>query len=325
VKIHLDTDIGGDIDDLCALAMLLKWPDLDITGITTVTEERGRRAGYAEYVLSLAGQSDVPVAAGTDVSDGYYRYSTLGYPPEEENWPEPITPRPGVLDEALSLLKRSIEQGAVVVGIGPFTNLRLLDEQYPGILKQAKLFLMGGYVYGIPPGFPPWHNDDDWNIQVDIHSAKYVLERARPTLVPLTVSVQTALRRAHLTRLARAGGLGELIVRQAEVCARTYHNEQTYGETCPGLPRDIINFQHDPLACAIALGWREGVEIETVPLRFQIRGGWLYEIPDSSGIPTRVVTKIDGDAFNEYWCRILCDKLSGKNILEGNDDRATQS
>jgi hypothetical protein len=24
--VHLDTDIGGDIDDLCALAMLLRWP-----------------------------------------------------------------------------------------------------------------------------------------------------------------------------------------------------------------------------------------------------------------------------------------------------------
>ena len=32
-KIHLDTDIGGDIDDLCALAMLLKWPGLEITGV----------------------------------------------------------------------------------------------------------------------------------------------------------------------------------------------------------------------------------------------------------------------------------------------------
>lgn len=25
--IHLDTDLGGDIDDLCALAMLLRWPE----------------------------------------------------------------------------------------------------------------------------------------------------------------------------------------------------------------------------------------------------------------------------------------------------------
>ncbi len=40
-KIHLDTDIGGDMDDLCALAMLLKWPDLEITGVTTVSEDQG--------------------------------------------------------------------------------------------------------------------------------------------------------------------------------------------------------------------------------------------------------------------------------------------
>lgn len=29
-KIHIDTDIGGDIDDLCALAMVLAWPDVEI-------------------------------------------------------------------------------------------------------------------------------------------------------------------------------------------------------------------------------------------------------------------------------------------------------
>ncbi len=100
--------------------------------------------------------------------------------------------------------------------------------------------------------------------------------------------------------------LGELIVLQAERCARSEQNEHKYGETCPGLPRDIINFQHDPLACAIASGWQEGVEIETVPLKMEIRESWLYEIPDSEGIPTRLVTKIDGNAFNEFWCNILC-------------------
>jgi hypothetical protein len=26
-KIHLDTDIGDDMDDICVLAMPLKWPD----------------------------------------------------------------------------------------------------------------------------------------------------------------------------------------------------------------------------------------------------------------------------------------------------------
>ena len=50
-KIHLDTDIGGDIDDLCALAMLLKWDQLEMTGITTTAEDNGKRAGYANFVL----------------------------------------------------------------------------------------------------------------------------------------------------------------------------------------------------------------------------------------------------------------------------------
>jgi purine nucleosidase len=304
-KIHLDTDIGGDMDDLCALAMILKWPDLEITGVTTVSDEQGSRAGYTHYVLSLVGRTDIPCAAGADVSGGYYRYE-LDYPPEEENWPEPITPWPGSPDQAISVLKSSIEQGAVIVAIGPYTNLMLLEKQHPGILKQANLFLMGGHVFDIPAGYPQWGNEMDYNIQVDIQSAHYVLERSNPTLIPLTVTCQTALRRAYLPRLAQAGRLGELIVLQAERFARSEHNEQRYGETCPGLPRDIINFQHDPLACAIALGWHEGVEIETVHLKLEIRDSWLYELPDGNGIPTRLVTKIDGNTFNAYWCYILC-------------------
>jgi hypothetical protein len=34
MKIHLDTDLGGDIDDICALAMLLRWPqEIQITAL----------------------------------------------------------------------------------------------------------------------------------------------------------------------------------------------------------------------------------------------------------------------------------------------------
>jgi len=224
---------------------------------------------------------------------------------DEENWPEPMTRRPGSPDKAVALLKRSIEQGAVVVAIGPYTNLMLLEKTYPGILKQTDLFLMGGHVFDMPAGYPQWGKEMDYNIQVDIHSAHYVLEHAHPTLVPVTVTCQTALRRAYLPRLAQAGRLGEVIVLQAERCARSEQNERKYGQTCPGLPRDIINFQHDPLACAIALGWQEGVEIETVPLQLDIRESWLYENPDSDGLPTRLLTKIDGNTFNEFWGHIL--------------------
>ena len=60
---QLDTDIGGDTDDLFALAMLLGWPDVDLVGVTTCSDSDGMRAGLARYALRLAGQEGVPVTA----------------------------------------------------------------------------------------------------------------------------------------------------------------------------------------------------------------------------------------------------------------------
>jgi purine nucleosidase len=301
-KIHLDTDLGGDIDDLCALAMLLRWSeDICLTGITTVAETNGKRAGYVHYVLGLEGKNDIPVAAGADVSEGFYRYSELDYPSEERYWPEPITPTTNTIEKAIGLLKQSIEQDATIIGIGPFTNLYLLDLEYPGILMQAKLFLMGGYMYPIRSGFPDWDNESDWNNQVDVKSAKHVLKNSNPTLVPLTSSVETALRRKYLDKLRRSGALGQLIAKQAEEFAVDEKMESRFGETCAGLPEDIINFQHDALACAIALGWNDGVEIEELPLIVEEKDGWLTECIHPSGKPIRVVTKVNGSRFNEFW------------------------
>ena len=79
-KVHLDTDLGGDMDDLCALAMLLRWEDVDFTGITTVAEAGGKRAGYTRYVLDMEGRRDIPVAAGADVAGGFLPLSGAGLP-----------------------------------------------------------------------------------------------------------------------------------------------------------------------------------------------------------------------------------------------------
>jgi purine nucleosidase len=300
LKVHLDTDIGGDIDDLCALTMLLQRPDVDLVGVTTVADDAGGRAGYARYVLRIAGCDMIPLASGADVGSGVYR-TPMGYPPERDYWPEPITPFHTPVAAALDLLAASIAAGATIVAIGPFTNLRLLEERQPGILARANLVLMGGYVYLPRPGFPQWGNEMDWNVQSDMRSAALVLAQAQPTLVTLSMTVETALRRAHLARLRLAGPLGQLIARQAEVFSRDWDNEMRLGLTCPGLPHDAINFQHDPLAAAIALGWRKGVEISEIPLIVEMRDGWLVERPNPAGKPFRVVTRVDGLAFSEAW------------------------
>jgi purine nucleosidase len=300
VRIHIDTDLGGDIDDLCALALLLRWSDVEIAGITTVAEVNGKRAGYVRHVLNLEHRADIPVAAGADVSLGRYRVEQV-FPDEERYWGERVPPSPNELGQGLLLLEKSIEQSTTIVAIGPFTNLYLLEKQHPGILRTAQLFLMGGYVYPPRDGFPQWGNDMDYNIQVDVESAQYVVEHSNPTLIPVSVTAETALRRTYLPTLRNSGALGQLLARQAEAFAKDENYEDKYGKTCRNLPNDTINFLHDPLACAIAAGWDQGVEIAEIPLRLELRNGSLYEMIDSAGKPTKVVTKIDGDRFNEFW------------------------
>ena len=312
-KLHLDTDIGGDIDDLCALAMVLRWPDADLLAITTNQDERGRRAGYARYALRLAGRDDIPAAAGADASLDCYRIYP-GLPDEAVYWPEPIPPAPTPLDRALDLLQRSIEQGAIIAAVGAYTNLALLEKRSPGILCSANLVLMGGYVFPPQEGYPAWGNDMDWNVQNDIGSAEIVIERSNPTLVPLSVTVETALRRAHLPALSQAGPLAQLIARQAEAFAIEYGNEAKYGQTCSGLPDDTINFQHDPLACAIALGWQDGVEISGIPLKLAVKDGWLVQRIADGGKPTRVVTRVNGPKFSEFWLDIVTSSRATAQI-----------
>jgi purine nucleosidase len=317
LKFHLDTDLGGDIDDLCALAMVLNWPGAELVAVTTVADDNGRRAGYARYALGLAGREDVAVAAGADASLGCYRFRPE-LPDERVYWPEPIPPAPGPLDQALSLLKRSIEQDAIIAAIGPFTNLALLERRTPGTLRRARLFLMGGYVFPPREGFPDYGSHGDYNVQVDVHSAEQVLRQSSPTLVPVTLTVETWLRRAYIATLTQSGPLTQLIARQADAFASSGHIKTQYSQICEGLPEDTINFQHDPLTCAIALGWSEGVKIREIPLKSEIENdGWLRQTVDARGKSTKVVTRVNGEQFSELWLSTVARQNTAAPVARG--------
>ncbi len=144
LRVHLDTDLGSDVDDLAAMAMLLGSREVELTGVTTCIDPGGRRAGYVRYVLETAGRADVAVAAGAEVSS-----TTLvtpgGFPDEDRRWPEPVPPSPGPAGAALRLLADSVEAGATIVAIGPCTNLALLAVERPAALAGADVVVMGGW------------------------------------------------------------------------------------------------------------------------------------------------------------------------------------
>lgn len=302
-KVHLDTDLAGDTDDLCALAYLLARPDVELVGVTTCCEAAGRRAGYARYALHLAGRPEVPVAAGSEGSLGGYVGEAAatgpGLPEERDFWPEPVAPAPGGAGEALSLLERSVAAGATVVGIGTYTNLAMLEAARPGLLAATRVVLMGGYTRPPGPGLPTWGPDVDWNVQQDAVAARILWQRCRPALVPLDVTLGTFIREADLPRLRRAGGLAALLAHQAAAHAALYGMTQL-GRNHAALPDDLLNFHYDPLACAVALGW-EGATIEVLPVRVETQDGWLVPRVDPAGRDMPVVTAVDGERFNRHW------------------------
>ena len=298
VRIHLDTDLGGDPDDACALTMLLGWPDVEVVGITSVIDPGGLRAGCITHCLRLAGRDDIPVAAGAVRSLTTLR---VAHPAtdDERYWPgglEAVPSRPGA---ALDLIDRGLGRGATVVGIGPCTNLALMEIARPGSLSRAPVVLMGGWIEPPADGLPQWGPDMDWNVQWDTRAASIVAASADVTLVTLAATLKAQLRRADLPRLRASGPLGELLARQTLARAADAGMPEI-GRANAALPDDLLNFHYDPVACAVAVGW-PGATIEAMRLRPALGGEVLRFERSDDGRLAHVVVDVEGALFANDW------------------------
>jgi purine nucleosidase len=300
MRVHLDTDFAGDTDDAAALVMLLGCPEAEIVGITTIADPDGRRAGYVEHVLQLAGRPDITVAAGAS------RSLTTGLemgavPDHERYWGSAVvTPRPAPDGAATDLLDQSVQAGAVLIGIGPWTNLALLEQRTPGALSRVPVVLMGGWARPPADGLPQWGPDLDWNVQCDTSAALSVFTSSgRLSLVTVPETLAAQLRGVHLSRLEGSGPLGQLLARQA-LSHRDEYGVTELAKQYPSLPDDLLNFQYDPAACAVALGW-ESVKSRTVQVLPVLEGGILRFEESAMGKLVDALCAVSPDDFGEQW------------------------
>jgi purine nucleosidase len=310
MRVHLDTDFGGDPDDACALATLLGWPDVEIVGITTNLEVDGRRAGRVAHYLRLADRIDIPVAAGAGASltTGARHAPTWG---DTRYWPEPVEAQPAPPGAALALLLGSIERDAPVIAIGAFTNLAQLEINRPGSLAGVSVVAMGGWIRPPAPGLPRWGPEMDWNVQCDTHAVEIVAASADLTLVTLPAAIEAHLVERDLPRLRAAGPVGALLARQSEAHAVDAGMTEL-ARAHPGLPADLVNFHWDPVTCAVALGW-SGVETTHERLVTSTDNGTLTFRESPDGRPATVVVEVDGDAFAETF--LGCVESVGRGPL----------
>lgn len=306
--IHVDTDLGGDPDDACAIAMLLGWPGVELAGITTTIDRGGIRAGQAAHLLALASRDDVPLVAGAELSLS----GEIADPYTDERfWPPSLAPRPSPPGAAVGLLRQNAERGATIVAIGPLTNLAALELTHPGILATTELVSMGGWIEPAAEGMPAWGPEMDWNIQWDRQAAEIVAAAAhRLTLVTLPSTLTTFVRTSDLGQLRSSGPLGQLLAAQSEVHARRA-DLVSLPPTNPGLPADLLNFHYDPITCAVAAGW-DGVVRKEMRLTASLEDDvFRWRPDDEDGRVTSVVTDVDGPRFNQVWIRAVAAAQGG--------------
>ncbi len=205
IPILLDTDIGTDIDDAFALALVLESPELDLLGLTTVSGDTHARARLAAKMLWEAGRNDVPVAAGEPGKP---------LPIEQTRWAQGFTSPQLRGEKAVAFLKSEVERrpGEItLVAIGPLTNLGELLKRDPEVGKKIqRLVLMGGSIaLGYDQDPKP---TAEYNIAADPAAAQVVFASGVPILmVPLDVTAMLQLYPAgrdrvftHLSKLTSA-------------------------------------------------------------------------------------------------------------------------
>jgi inosine-uridine nucleoside N-ribohydrolase len=178
VPVIFDTDIGTDIDDAYALAVLMQRPELQVLGVTTVSSDAVARARLAAKLLAVAGGkwASLPVYAGISTPIQYMKQVEWA-----QGFDSPSLHTSGGVD----FMRREINKrpGEItIIAVGELTNVAALLDSEPGIGRKIRaIALMGGSIYrGYAAGSKP---EPEWNIKSNAAAARKVFSSGVPLRV----------------------------------------------------------------------------------------------------------------------------------------------
>jgi purine nucleosidase len=180
-KFWIDTDTASD--DAVAILMALRWPDVDVLGISTVVGNVPLEmcTRNALYTVELCGK-ETPVYEGAEIPlirEPHYAYFFHG---EDGmggmNYPEPeheAQPESGI--DALIEAVRKNPGEITLVTLGPLTNIAMAVGKAPDIVdKIACCYVMGGAANTVGNITP----SAEFNIWVDPEASKKVYHAGLP-------------------------------------------------------------------------------------------------------------------------------------------------
>jgi inosine-uridine nucleoside N-ribohydrolase len=181
IPVILDTDIGFDIDDVWALAMMLNSPELDIKLITTDTGNTLYRAKIVAKLLEIAGRTDIPIGIGIPL---------MHHQENHRDWISDydLNDFPGtVIEDGVGAIVDTIMKSTDLVSlvcIGPLPNIAAALQREPQITEKSRFVGMLGSIrsgYGGAPEPVP-----EFNVYQAVESCRKVFSAHWPmTITPL--------------------------------------------------------------------------------------------------------------------------------------------
>jgi purine nucleosidase len=293
MKVIIDTDIGTDVDDCLALAVLMGSPEVELVGVTCVYGDVLTRARMVRKLLALAGRAEVPVYAGMEPP--LLGVRPVFWPGHEgvgllEREDDSLLPESEHAVDALLRITREQPGEIHLIAIGPLGNIALAIRRDPAFLDRLASFTMMGGVFRGPGRWNMRSNEH--NIVSDPEAAQVVFSaNPRCTLVTLDVTLQTVIRPADVARIrAESTPFREAVADQIE----RYPRFQQLGYT----------YLHDPLAVALwldpSLGRYEDMRVE-VETAGRVTSGMTVPVIDAEGNnPVRVALDVDVARAEEF-------------------------
>ncbi len=199
----LDTDIGDDIDDAFALALVLRSPEVKLLGITTEFGDTELRARLLDRYLKAVGETGIPVAAGMPTAHNNV-FTQAAYARSE-----PERKHAGAVEFLLAEIRAHPGQ-ITLICIGPLFNVQAALARDPSTFRKLKrVVMMGGSIDrgydGGEPGQTSRPPSPEWNILCDPAGASALLASGVPVFMMPLDSTQVRLTQPELGKILSHG------------------------------------------------------------------------------------------------------------------------
>lgn len=203
-KIIFDCDLGGDIDDAFAVALIMSSPEFEVLGLVMDHGDTPGRAKIACRLLYECGLEDIPVVVGRHTPGIVGEHTELAGPSNQFAWGEGFKKIEPIQQNAADFIIENLNaypDEVILFTVGPVPNIRDVLEKDKEVLKKAQriVSMFGSFYMGYATGSAPVA---EWNVRGDIGSAKMFIDAGlNPLLAGLDVTTFVKLNEENRTRL----------------------------------------------------------------------------------------------------------------------------